>query len=115
MEMEKQPSTLEEKVDVLRTDTDDLIEVVHSYAEKIDRRFDTLEEKIATLPTRTEMRELVQDVVDRSWEKALAKIKQVDMHVDATVDTLAGRQAITGDDRRTLHAMQPFPKLVKET
>ncbi len=135
MEIEKRFDNLEGKVDVLqtdvsilktdvsvlKTDVSDLIEVVHDYAEKVDRRFETvdrrfdvLEQKVAALPTRTEMRELVQDVVDRSWDRALAKVKQVDMHVDAVVDTLADDGTIAPSAKKNLHAMQPFPKLVKD-
>lgn len=115
----------EERLDTLEQKVEDLHEAVDLFAERTDRRFDAIDQRFDAVDlrfdamekkfaTKTEIREIVDDAFERHLDRLLGTVKKVDKHVDAVVDTAADRKAITADDRRKLHAMEPFPKLVKD-
>lgn len=102
---------IEQKLNEMHGAIVDLAEAMQHFVEHTDQRFDAVDRRLSQMATKDD----VQDALLLAHERAMGTSKKVDLHVDAVVDTLADRSVITPADLHALHAMQPFPKLVKET
>jgi len=102
---------LEKKIDSTNEVVNELVEVVNAYATDIDKRFDGVENDTAWIRSNMATKDYLDRKIADIKGDLVAKIREEDKKLGATVETLAEKKVISEDDKKNILSMEPFPKL----